>query len=463
MARILVVEDEPQIRDIVAVLLSERGHDVSTAGSAAEAISICAYTKPDLAVLDLLLPDRNGVDLLRELKATTEQLGCVFITAFGSIRSAVDAMRAGGDDYLTKPFDNDDLLLTVERVLEKGQLTREVQALRTELNTRYGFSEIIAVCPSMREVFRVMSRVAGIDTTVLVLGESGTGKELVARAIHQRSPRSSGPFVAVNCSAIPTSLVEAEFFGHERGAFTDARDAHPGWFEQAHRGTLFLDEIGDLPLDAQAKLLRVLQDGNVTRLGARRSTKVDVRVIAATNRNLDRDVASGRFREDLFWRLNVLAIRLPALRERAEDLPLLIDALLQRINAELHLGVESIASDARRLLLAHDWPGNVRELENALRGAMIVCEGTRVRSCDLPPRIRGEVEGQSMPEGSGSLNLAQAVASAVQRVERALIRAALATHKGNRSATAASLGVNRKTLFYKIREYGLTSESDADE
>ena len=328
---------------------------------------------------------------------------------------------------------------------------------------RYGFTEIIAVCAPMREVFRVMSRVAAIDTTVLVLGESGTGKELVARAIHERGARASGPFVAVNCSAIPTSLIEAEFFGHERGAFTDAKDAHPGWFEQAHRGTLFLDEIGDLPLDAQAKLLRVLQDGQVTRLGGRRSMKVDVRVIAATNKNLEREVASSRFRQDLFWRLNVLAIRLPALRERAGDLPLLIDALLQRINAELQLGIESIAPDARQLLLAHDWPGNVRELENALRGAMIVCEGTRLRACDLPPRIRGEVEGSTLPEGSDSPNLAQAVASAVHRVERGLIRAALATNRGNRSATAASLGVNRKTLFYKMREYGLTTDSDVDE
>jgi DNA-binding NtrC family response regulator len=459
MARILLIDDEQAIRDVLSAFLSEHGHEVTGAGSAEEALAAAGRVKPDVVLLDLVLPGMNGIEVLKRLKADDPQIGCIVMTAFGSISSAVDAIRAGGDDYLTKPFDNDELLLAIERVLRVHRLSREVEALRHELDTRYGFTEIIGVCPAMREVFRVMSRVCGLDTTVLILGESGTGKELVARGIHRRSRRSAGPFVAVNCSAIPSSLVESEFFGYERGAFTDAKEAHPGWLEQAHRGTLFLDEIGDLPLNAQAKLLRVLQDSQVTRLGARAPTKVDVRVLAATNRDLEQAVECGEFRQDLFWRLNVLALRLPALRERAEDLPLLIDALLERLGAELGLGQYTLSAESRRLLLMHDWPGNVREMENTLRGAMIVGEGTTIKSIDLPPRIRGEIPGALRSvDGREPLTLANAVERAVSRVERGVIQAALTENRGNRSATADSLGINRKTLFNKMREYGLTTD-----
>jgi DNA-binding NtrC family response regulator len=461
MARILLVDDERQIRHVLTAFLSEHGHDVCACESAEEGLAAAARTRLDVALLDLMLPGINGVELLKRLKHDFPDLGCIFMTAFGSIRSAVDAIRAGGDEYLTKPFDNDELLLAIDRVLQIRQLSREVEALRRELDTRYGFTDIIAVCPAMREVFRVMARVAGVDTTVLILGESGTGKELVARSIHRRSRRASGPFVAVNCSAIPSTLVEAEFFGHERGAFTDAKDAHPGWFEQAHHGTLFLDEVGDLPHEAQAKLLRVLQDSHVTRIGARRPIKVDVRVLAATNKDLEAAVAAGQFRQDLFWRLNVLALRLPALRERPEDLPLLIDALIERLGPELGLGVDTVSPEARRLLLAHDWPGNVRELENTLRGAMIMCDGATLLSRDLPPRIRGDLAGHPTGDSDTPLTLAEAVGRAVERIERSVINGALAEHRGNRSATAESLGVNRKTLFNKMREYGMTAEGES--
>jgi two-component system, NtrC family, nitrogen regulation response regulator GlnG len=463
MARILLVDDEVQIREVLAAVLAEHGHDVLVAASAEEGLERAKHAAPEIALIDLMLPGMNGVDLLKRLKADQPQMACIVMTAFGSIRSAVDAMRAGGDEYLTKPFDNDELLLAIDRVTQLHRLSREVEALRAELDTRYGFTEIIGVCPAMREVFRVMARVAGLDTTVLILGESGTGKELVARGIHRRSRRTQGPFVAVNCSAIPSTLVEAEFFGYERGAFTDAKEAHPGWLEQAHRGTLFLDEVGDLPLDAQAKLLRVLQDSQVTRLGSRKPVKVDVRVLAATNKDLETAVAKGEFRQDLFWRLNVLALRLPALRDRAEDLPLLIDALIERLNEELGIGVHALSADARQLLLAHNWPGNIRELENTLRGAMIMCEGPTLLARDLPPRIRGEVAGRSeSSDGRERIPLADAVRRAVERIERSVICAALVEHRGNRSATAHSLGVNRKTLFNKMREYGLTVEGDAD-
>jgi DNA-binding NtrC family response regulator len=256
MPHVLLVEDERSIRDVLATLLAEHGHDVTVAESGEQGLELAARARPDVAVLDLMLPGMSGVDVLTRLKQMFPDVGCILMTAYGSIRSAVEAIRAGGDDYLTKPFDNDELLLAIDRVLQIRRLTREVEALRTELNTRYGFTEIIGVCPAMQEVFRLMARVSGVDTTVLILGESGTGKELVARGIHRRSRRADGPFVAVNCSAIPSTLIEAEFFGYERGAFTDAKEGHPGWFEQANHGTLFLDEVADLPPDAQAKLLR---------------------------------------------------------------------------------------------------------------------------------------------------------------------------------------------------------------
>jgi DNA-binding NtrC family response regulator len=462
MARILLVDDERHIRQILDAVLTTAGHDVYAAESAAAALCAAEQHHPDLAVCDVMLPDTNGVELLRQLRDRQPNIGCIFMTAYGSIRSAIEALRAGAEEYLTKPFDNDELLIAVERLMKMRRLTHEVERLRDELNTRYGFNEIVGVCPRMQEVFRLMARVAAVDATVLILGESGTGKELVARAIHQRSARTNGPFVPVNCGAIPTTLIEAAFFGHEKGAFTDARDSHPGWFEQANGGTLFLDEVGDLPLDAQAKLLRVLQDSCVTRLGGKKATRVDVRVLAATNTDLERAIQTGHFRQDLYWRLNVLAIRLPALRDRVEDLPLLIDALLRRLDAELGLGVKAISPEARRLLLAHDWPGNVRELENALRGSMITCDGTSLLPRDLPPRISGELVDSPSASGSGRLTLGDAVRKAVERVERSMIHAALAEHNGNRTASAEMLGVNRKTLFNKMREYGMAASNEPD-
>ena len=462
MARILLIDDERQIRDVLTAVLSEHGHQVTSAESAEQALEVASRSAPDVIVSDVLLPGMNGVELLRRLREERPNVACIFMTAYGSIRSAIEAIRAGGDEYLTKPFDNDELLLAIERVVKVRRLTHEVEALRRELDTRYGFTDIIGVSPRMQEVFRIMARVSAVDTTVLILGESGTGKELVARAIHRRSRRAPERFVAVNCSAVPTTLVESSFFGHERGAFTDARDSHAGWFEQAHGGTLFLDEVGDLPFEAQAKLLRVLQDSEVTRIGGRKPMRVDVRVLAATNKNLEEAVARGHFREDLFWRLNVLALRLPALRERTEDLPLLIDGLIGRLGSELGLDVDSISGDARRLLLAHDWPGNVRELENTLRGAMILCESRVLQTSDLPPRIRGESRVSDHLR-QPMMTLSEAVNRGIERIERSLIHAALAEHRGNRTATAETLGVNRKTLFNKMREYGIAAEGDREQ
>ncbi len=461
--RILVVDDEKQIRRIVSVLLQERDYEVAEASCGEEALRLQTDFEPALVLLDLSMPGMDGLQTLQELMKTVPAPEVVMMTAFGTIRSAVEAMRLGAFDYLSKPFDNDALLLTIERALERRRLSHEVEALRNELESRYGFSEIIGLSSQMQDVFRMMAKVAKVDATVLITGESGTGKELVARAIHRRSSRCSGPFVAVNCSAIPETLVESEFFGAQKGAFTDARESRPGKFEMAHHGTLFLDEIGDLALDAQAKLLRVLQERQITPLGATRSRSVDVRVIAATNRNLEQAVARGEFREDLYWRINVVNIQLPPLRDRREDLPLLVDHFLDHFNREFGLTVKTIAKDAKALLFAYDWPGNVRELENTLCRAMVLCECTTLSVPDLPPRIRGESETgdwNGSPVDQGQVKLAEAVNQMTERLEKTIIVSRLAKLRGNRTSTAQSLGVSRKTLFNKMRQYGLTHDEE---
>ena len=464
MASILIVDDEKPIRRILSLLLQDRRHRVTEVGSGEEAIAAIPEAKPDLVLLDLRLPGMDGLETLSRLRALSPRTDVIMMTAHGTISSAVEAMRRGAFDYVAKPFDNDELLMIVDRALQVRSLSSEVESLRGELESRYGFTEIVGLSRELQEVFRMMAKVVRVDVTVLITGESGTGKELVARAIHRRSAREQGPFVAVNCSAIPQTLVESEFFGHEKGAFTDARESRPGRFEQADGGTLFLDEVGDLALDAQAKLLRALQERQVQRIGSRAARPIDVRVIAATNKDLARDVREGRFREDLYWRLNVVQIRLPSLRERRDDLPILLDHFVDRFNRELGLAVQSIAPDARRLLCDYDWPGNVRELENTVCRAMILCEGDTLTVADLPGRVRGESEGVDAALGSDlvRLTLTEAVAQASERLEKVMILSRLAEHRGNRTATAESLGVSRKTLFNKMRQYGMTGEEAED-
>ncbi len=457
MAKVLIVDDEKKIRNILALLLRERQHTVLQAGTGEEALERAGDFKPELVLLDLKMPGIDGLETLKRLQVQQPNADVIMMTAYGTIRSAVEAMRGGAYDYFTKPFDNDELLMLVDRALEMRRLNAEVVALRNDLETRYGFTEIIGISPPMQDVFHTMAKVARVDATVLVSGESGTGKELVARALHRKSKRARRPFIAVNCSAIPQTLVESEFFGHERGAFTDARDSRAGKFEAAHTGTLFLDEIGDLAPEAQPKLLRALQDKQIVRLGTRTPRDVDVRVVAATNKDLEREVATGNFREDLYWRLNVVQIRLPALRERRADLPLLIDHFVDRINRELGLAVEKIAPDARQLLVDYPWPGNVRELENTLCRSMILCDDDKLKARDLPGRVLGETEGSGARTTSDldKMPLADAVNEATERLEKRMILSRLAAHKGNRTATAESLGVSRKTLFNKMRQYEL--------
>ncbi len=465
MANILIVDDERPIRRILSVLLAERHHRVTEADSAEQALAGAAEAKPDLVLLDLRLPGMSGLEALDPLRNGETRPQIILMTAHGTISSAVEAMRRGAFDYLTKPFDNDELVMTIDRALEMRRLSTEVHALREDLEARYGFSEIVGISREIQDVFSLMAKVVRVDVTVLITGESGTGKELVARAIHRRSQRAAQPFVAINCSAIPATLVEAEFFGHEKGAFTDARESRPGKFEQADGGTLFLDEVGDLAIDAQAKLLRALQERQIQRIGARAPRPVDVRVVAATNKDLESEAQAGRFREDLFWRLNVIHVRLPPLRERRADLPLLIDHLMDRFNRELGLAVGAIAPDARRLLCDYDWPGNVRELENTICRAMILCEGDILRLADLPGRVRGETAAghEPMPRSDLSrMTLNEAVGEAAERLERMMIVSRLAEHHGSRTSTAQSLGISRKTLFNKMRQYGMSGDDPDD-
>ncbi len=461
MAKILLVDDEEPLRRIVIALLAERGHEVTPAQSGEAGVEKLRQSNFDVVLLDYQLPGIDGLEACRQMRDHDPSPVFIFLTAYGTVRSAVDAMRAGAFDYLSKPFDNDELLLIVGRALEMRRLASEVESLRSELESRYGLDEIVGISPAMREVFRVISRVAPTAETVLILGESGTGKELIAHAIHRKSQRASAAFLPVNCTAIPATLFESEYFGYERGAFTDAKVSTAGKFETAHRGTIFLDEIGDLPLEIQGKLLRVIEDKQVTRLGSHRPVAADVRVIAATNRDLEAAVKKGTFREDLFWRLSVVTVTLPALRERGADLTLLIDRLLARLSAALGVPQLSVSNEARRAMLAYEWPGNVRELQNALRSALITAEGGALLLADLPMRIQGNVSA-AVAGGTDDLPLAEVVRRATERIERAYIQMALTETGGSRAAAAQRLGINRKTLFNKLQLYGMTTEVDTD-
>lgn len=456
MASILIAEDEERIRRIIALLLCEQKHDVVDVSSGEAALAALERRKADLLLLDVKLPGIDGFEVLRRIRERPDPPASVLLTAYGTIPSAVEAIRLGAFDYVTKPFHNEHLLRVVERGLELRRTSTDVETQPAEEEPTSGFREIIGVSPAIRQVFRIMAKVAQVKATTLITGESGTGKELVARAIHLRSPRTAEKFVAVNCSAIPQNLVESEFFGHEKGAFTDAHARRLGRFEEANGGSLFLDEVGDLAADAQAKLLRTLQDQQITPVGGKQR-QLDVRVIAATNKDLAQEVREGRFRADLFWRLNVVPIQLPPLRERKEDLVPLCNHFLARFNRELGLEIQTISCEARNLLLAYDWPGNIRELENAICRSMVLCDGHELKASDLPIRIhRGEITGTQPPE-LNNLTLIEATREATERVEKKLIATRLAQHGWNRTAASESLGISRKTLFNKLRQYGLPS------
>jgi two-component system response regulator AtoC len=468
MRRVLVVDDEQNLRHMLQTLLKREGYESVGVASVDGALKELEDRSYDIVITDLRMPGQSGLDLVDEVRRRNLGTTVVVMTAYGSRDIAIEAMKRGAYDYISKPFEADEIILLLRKAEERERLFRENQSLHKQIRAggqepESGLGDLVAHSRQMLELFRTVRKIAEFKTTVLVGGESGTGKELIARAIHRLSPRSSNPFIAVNCGAIPDNLLESELFGHRRGAFTDANRDRKGLFEEASGGTLFLDEIGELPLGLQVKLLRVLQEGEIRRLGDSQDIKVDVRVVAATARDLSAEVGRGAFREDLFYRLNVFTLHLPALRERREDVPLLVEHFLARMNARMGLAVMGVTPEAMRLLVAHDWPGNVRELENSIERAIVLCEGSHIEVEALPERLRlvATAPAAAPPSGPDDDNLS--IKRASRRSEEALIRRALLKTRGNRTRAAELLEISHRALLYKIKEFGINVSRDTRE
>jgi two-component system response regulator AtoC len=448
--RILVVDDEPGLRQTVSRILASEGYDTLTAAHGEEAPAALAEDDADIVLCDLRMPKMSGLDFIDAYAAGNGRALVIAMSAYGDAETAIAAMQRGAYDYIQKPFRAAAVTLCVRRAAGREKLRARVKRLEEELQAIRGF-EIVGHSPAFRAAMDVARKVARHPSTVLITGESGTGKELIARLIHQSSPRADHAFVAVNCGAIPDTLLESELFGHVRGSFTGASTDKPGLFEEAENGTLFLDEIGELPLPLQVKLLRVLQEGEVRRVGANSSRKVDVRVVAATNRDLAADASAGRFREDLYYRVNVVGVRLPPLRERREDIPELAHHCVRRHGARLGFQTASIDAAGMRLLAEHSWPGNVRELENVIERALVLSGGEPIgveHLTDLVHRPRRPAEASS---AEGDLS----VKRRTEELERRLIRRALERTRGNRTRAARLLDLSHRALLYKIRDYGL--------
>jgi len=446
--RILLVDDDPFVTDSLAEVLRREGFEVRTAYDGGEAVRLAKQSPVDVVLADVNLPELDGLELLRQVSCHEDAPAVVLITGFGTIENAVEAMREGAFDYLPKPLVDDVVLFTVRRALENRSLRRENEELRGRLEGRVALEAIVGRDPKMAAIFTTIEAIAVTRSTVLLTGESGTGKTILARAIHQCSTRRGAPFVEVNCGALPETLLESELFGHVRGSFTGAVRDRPGKFELADGGTIFLDEIATASPALQVKLLHVLQDRTIERIGDRRSRTVDVRVLLATNRDLTAEVRAGRFREDLFYRIHVVTIEVPPLRERPGDVPLLAEAFLERFARENGRRLRGFTRDALDRLALYAWPGNVRELENVVERAVVLCGGRYISASDLPPTILGK---ESLPPPSGTLPLKKAL----EEPERRIIERALERNRGNRQRTAEMLGVNRTTLFNKMRKYGL--------
>lgn len=453
---VLVIDDDESLRRVVEFNLQEEGYRVLTAADGQTGLDRLQSTRVDLVLSDVRMPEMDGIELLARIKAMQPDLPVVLLTAHGTIDSAVEAMKLGAFDYLTKPFARNQLKATVAKALDVAALRAENRYLREVIRERLSFENMIAGSRAMRDVTDIAGRVAPTDATVLLEGESGTGKELLAKAIHAHSSRSRGPFVTINCGAIPEQLLESELFGHRRGSFTGAVADKAGKFEAAHRGTIFLDEVGELPHALQVKLLRVLQNREVDKVGEARPIAVDVRVIAATNRDLEKMVSDGTFRDDLYYRLAVVSIRLPPLRERANDIPLLVHHFLAKHSARMGRPVPSVAREVYSAFNLYNWPGNIRELENVIERALVLDTDGLVGLDDLPDRLRvhdtriGRLRMELPDEGIS-----------LEEVERDLILAALEKHNWNQTRAAAYLDITRSTLLYRMQKFGLERDRRA--
>ncbi len=461
-ARILIVEDEGAIRLALRGLLKRDGYQVDLAASGEEALDKFQQAPFDLVLTDLALGrGKSGMDVLESVKEQRPETAVVMITAHGSEKIAVEAMKAGAEDYVPKPFDNEEIRVVVGRALERTRLERENRLLLDRVEREFRFENLIGSGPGMRRVFEMIQKVAETDLTVLIRGESGTGKELVAQALHQRSPRRARPFVAVNCAAISKELVESELFGHEKGAFTGADARRIGRFEAASSGTIFLDEIGDMAPETQAKVLRVLQEHEFERVGGTAPVDVDVRVVAATHRDLEEEVKAGRFREDLYYRLKVVEVDLPPLRERLEDLPALVERFSVQLAERLERERVRISPEALARLACHGWPGNVRELRNVIERAGVLCSGERIEEVDL--QLDRAPAGDAPRASDADASFRDAKRKAVEDFERDYLLGALRENGGNISRTATAIGMVRQSLQQKIRELGLRSEDWSDD
>ena len=456
-ARILVVDDKENILKLFARILGD-AYEVTSAADGGRAISLIGGQEFDVIVTDLRMPGADGFEVLRAAKARSPETEVVMMTAYATVQDAVTAMKEGAYDYLQKPFDPDDATLVIARALERKRLRAQADSLRRELEGVYSFHNLVGKSAPMKDVYQLLEQASKLDITVLLNGETGTGKELAARAIHYHSARKERRFVPVNCGALPSELVESELFGHAKGAFTGAVGAKPGLFEEAEGGTIFLDEIGELPLPVQVKLNRVLQEKEIRRVGDNRPTPVDVRVIAATHRDLKAEVATGRFREDLFYRVNVFPVVLPALRDRREDIPLLASHFLEKHTGALRKDLSGIEADALRALTGYPWPGNVRELENAVERAVAVAKGPKIELRDLPPDVKGTQEGAIPGEVLAKMPYREAVDLARDRVSRDYLTVLMREHEGNVTHAAQRAGMERESLHRLLKRYSIRSD-----
>ena len=464
MPTILIVEDEPKMRRLLELNLSEEGYSIHTVPDAEAGLNTLRQEKIDLVVTDLKLPGMDGLEFLQAVKRTDARIPVIVMTAYGTVETAVEAMKAGASDYVLKPFSLEEMKLIVRKELDIHNLREENRSLREALGKRYEFKNIVARSAKMQEVLATVERVAPTNSTVLLGGESGAGKDLIARAIHQHSRRASGPFVKINCTAIPENLLESELFGYEKGAFTGAVSSKPGKFELADKGTIFLDEIGDVPGTIQVKLLRVLQDREFERLGGTKTLKVDVRVVAATNQDLRVALEQGSFREDLYYRLNVVPINIPPLRDRKEDIPYLVDHFIERFARESGKPIRGITPAAQKILMEFHWPGNVRELENIIERAVALSSGDVIDVADirldLSPSKPGGVDVAPSAMSAGVAAAFPPPGVTLEQFEDEIIKEALRRTGGNKSQAARLLGLSRNALRYRLSKMGVPDVAD---
>ena len=446
--RVLVIDDEENLRHFLKMILEEEGYQVETAQDGLEALERMQQGAWDIILCDIRMPKMDGMTFLQEMRAKGMEGTVIMMSAYGTVDTAVEAMKIGAYDYVSKPFNADEIILTLKKAEERERLREENVRLREEVQKDYGLENIVAKSEAMTKVFDLIRKVAKYKSSVLITGESGTGKELVAKAIHYISDRKDKPLISINCGAIPENLLETELFGHVKGAFTDAIRSKRGLFEMAHRGTMFLDEVGELPQSLQVKLLRVLQDGEIRRVGDTAAAKVDVRIIAATAKDLVEEVKGGRFREDLYYRLSVLPIHLPPLRDRREDIPLLVDHFIAQYNRKLGLKISGVSKEVMKRFLQYSWPGNVRELENTIERAMVLSEKDLIGLEALPTHMQKGEEETQLPTGLS-------IKKNTKEMEIRLIKKALMATRGNRVRAARLLEISRMALLQKLKEYGL--------